>query len=1108
MTKLQFFLAMTFIAIFSNVQAQITREEARDLILNLLNNDLDRIDVFLSNEIYYDTSKIVLYDNSLIDLPYNSNWVIFVDDNPFANWHHSARFYFVDVQTGNYISSQKSIYPAYLSQDFEPISRMPRPTPNQISPSSNITSQPAAPVNSHLYAVIIIGAGEIRFWNDLSLIFCTLTKTYGYPKDHIIIHYKNGTSGWGYDLDGDGLPETFHPSFLAEIQKTFNGLSGIAPTQGIPILQNNDQLFVFTSGHGETNGTNSYIKLAQIPPPPIQPVLDLYDYDLAALIAPISCAQIIIGMQQCYSGGFKDDIMDYSNYNVQCKNRNIYTATSHDFPSYAEIWLTSSFYPNIQEFIYTEFTFYWTAASRGYFPQFPQPWNPGQPLFPFPYSNVLPNHPSYQPDINGDGIVELGEAFQFANDYDTWSPYGYYYQNPYPFTGPEYPQNEFDNGFQNDSDILSLFGYGGTLNNDEIVTGNRHYLIGTNLTVNNSLLLDNNTNIHLDFSNVSIEVSPSGNLGIANNVTFTGNTTNTIQVNGNINIWPPAPGGIHGPSFMNNSNTGYLDGLYINKNDLQITIDDATFNQARLHNYGQSLTVQNSHCLNNTVLFSNNGNLHINNNIFDQSGIALTNDDGDNSLLAEVIGNQFSCPSNLSSNMAAIDVWLYGKYDIHNNTISKYYNGIQLSYCGESGAAQQTIANNIIENCFVGGLYTYSSYAKIQNNHIRNNRYGVRFFNNSDIELTGNREAQYCNQTQEINDNSSYELYATNLSFPRTCTYNSIRDDDNGGNSANPHDPIVYWDNDYQNNVFKDVTLNCWGNAFYPPDDLYSNYGGFHYQPYWCPGIVSPPPDPVEDLFNSGITQFVQGNYSQAKSIFQELIETYPDSEYAQAAMKELYRLEQFASNDYSGLQDYYRTNDSIVHDTVLLNLGEFLANWCNTRLNQWPAAITWYENRILNPPSYTDSVLAVIDLEFIYTQMPSQGNRPVFVGALPQYIPENKEQFHKDRDYLISLLPGRTKNVSSVDDSEFTHGKILQNSPNPVSNETTLNYRLSEDGMIAFELSDVLGNLVLSIDVGFQMKGEQSSSINVNSLPDGMYLVSLKINGGISDTRKIIVRH
>jgi len=203
------------------------------------------------------------------------------------------------------------------------------------------------------------------------------------------------------------------------------------------------------------------------------------------------------------------------------------------------------------------------------------------------------------------------------------------------------------------------------------------------------------------------------------------------------------------------------------------------------------------------------------------------------------------------------------------------------------------------------------------------------------------------------------ELYINEGCFPVMVKYNQIIDEDNQGGNA---DPLLRYINYPPDPETFDVTYNCWGDNFDPDVDLIGVNVTYNYSPTWCPG--DPPPiDPPLDLYSNAINQYDSGNYIGAKSTFMSIIEQFPKTTQAQAAMKELFQIEELADNEYLSLQQFYLTNDSIVADSTLLLTGEYLANRCNEKIENWPDEITWYENKIMNPGSEADSIFAILDL-------------------------------------------------------------------------------------------------------------------------------------------------
>ena len=231
-------------------------------------------------------------------------------------------------------------------------------------------------------------------------------------------------------------------------------------------------------------------------------------------------------MEQCYSGGFIDDLSNY--YNVKCQNRVIHTACDYYESSYCEMHISAK--------KYNEFVFYWTSAARGYYPVIDEPWQISDYAagsFPFDDYSTMENHPpDYNPDTDGDGIVQMQEAFDYANNWDTWSRYGYFYRYP-GYIYIEYPKPHHNICFQ--EDLLSLGGLSGVVENSQLVNGN--FLFSGDLTIENNVTLSVSSGSSFNFlanqddqnsgSNVSkCELIVHGEL-VADDVIFTSTGSNS-----------------------------------------------------------------------------------------------------------------------------------------------------------------------------------------------------------------------------------------------------------------------------------------------------------------------------------------------------------------------------------------------------------------------------------------------------------------------------------------------------------------------------------------------------------------------------------------------------
>jgi len=357
-----------------------------------------------------------------------------------------------------------------------------------------------------------------------------------------------------------------------------------------------------------------------------------------------------------------------------------------------------------------------------------------------------------------------------------------------------------------------------------------------------------------------------------------------------------------------------------------------------------------------------------------------------------------------------------------------------------------------------------------------------------------------------ITNNDSYEMYISKFSFPWYFRFNALIDEDNIGN---PTDPLLYFSYPIGSSGkinMLDIRYNCWGNNFSATDDLYpSTY--YIYNPTACvPGGSPIETAIVEQLYIDGKSQFDSQEYSTAKTTFQLLINQYPESVYAESAMKELIDLEKFAGNDYQSLKTFYETNDIIAEDTVLNKLSTSLVNKCEINLGNYQEAIDYFEETILNPESIEDSLFAIIDLGYVYFLMENVGDKSNYTGNLIEFKPSSKEKFFAHRDYLLSLLPLDNDGSDPINDINAQNvGNLSQNTPNPFSDKTNIIVELKKSSSISIRIMDLNGKTIQNLQIE-KGEGKHQISIDLTNEPAGIYYYSLFVDGVYMESNKMLL--
>jgi hypothetical protein len=100
--RFSFVLFFSFITFF-NAQSQISKDSAMNIVLTkVLLGDNSHVDLIGSKLPQYGPSGLALPSNDFIEFPYDTSWVFFIDDKPKTNWHHSCRYVFIDVNSGDF----------------------------------------------------------------------------------------------------------------------------------------------------------------------------------------------------------------------------------------------------------------------------------------------------------------------------------------------------------------------------------------------------------------------------------------------------------------------------------------------------------------------------------------------------------------------------------------------------------------------------------------------------------------------------------------------------------------------------------------------------------------------------------------------------------------------------------------------------------------------------------------------------------------------------------------------------------------------------------------------------------------------------------------------
>lgn len=361
-------------------------------VSEVLNGKTDGLAIFVSDVPLTSGAQVTNLKRTVktVDAP---KWMVFIDQHPGANWSHACQYVFIDPIDG----SIEVIKDTWAPTSLKSLIRMVGPDPfsgeNRLAPTPRNKRTDDNRSTEHLFAVILSGGADssnnhVRYWNDCSSIYTTLTDVYGYLDENIIVAISDGTNpaadqsngqNSDPDLDNDGDDDTMYACTRANLATIF---AGLATTLG-----SSDSLFIFTTDHGSgqsgTPGQPTSMNLWNSE--------EIWDYEFADLLEPIQCREMFLTLEPCFSGGFVNDVIDMNS----TVPRVISTAANdHEYS-----WAMPP------DYVYDTYVFHWTAAMRG------------ETAYGVPVDA----------DANNDGEVSMLEAYNYAlaeDDDDEHPQYG------------------------------------------------------------------------------------------------------------------------------------------------------------------------------------------------------------------------------------------------------------------------------------------------------------------------------------------------------------------------------------------------------------------------------------------------------------------------------------------------------------------------------------------------------------------------------------------------------------------------------------------------------------------------------------------------------------
>lgn len=108
--------------------------------------------------------------------------------------------------------------------------------------------------------------------------------------------------------------------------------------------------------------------------------------------------------------------------------------------------------------------------------------------------------------------------------------------------------------------------------------------------------------------------------------------------------------------------------------------------------------------------------------------------------------------------------------------------------------------------------------------------------------------------------------------------------------------------------------------------------------------------------------------------------------------------------------------------------------------------------------------------------------------------------------DIDFAIWPVVDTTTAGIKSDGFFNGlKMSQNQPNPARDETSIIYELQNNASVTFEVYDVTGKKVISINEGIRNKGKHSINLSTAKIAVGTYYYSLKADDN-RITKKMVI--
>ncbi len=249
-------------------------------------------------------------------------------------------------------------------------------------------------------------------------------------------------------------------------------------------------------------------------------------------------------------------------------------------------------------------------------------------------------------------------------------------------------------------------------------------------------------------------------------------------------------------------------------------------------------------------------------------------------------------------------------------------------------------------------------------------------------------------------------------------------------------------------------------------------------------------------MFADGITEQSSGNYSAANTLLADIVTLFPDSEWANAALAQLFSTQCMIGDGYPALQSYM---NGVAGDSTLAEPAEAFATRLWVEAEQFDPALQAYEETMTNPTSEVDSIFAAVDFAVVTYRAQAEG------GSLDEVNGADVKDILRQLEMVSTTIPPSPEASHEGFAVIPTEVALEANFPNPFNAETTIRYYLPGAQFAEISIFNIVGQKVATLVSGQMSAGFHDVHWSGSDLASGVYLYQLKAGGAV-ETKKMVL--